>query len=169
MDATLRLTKHPSSIAVIHEIANTVAHLKQLLEREKREVSMHHHRSSSERRNKLQQLSNLIQYIEIQAERVEKTLNPKKRSHGLHYYVLATISNVVLGVDGVAQIGRSMESRLRSWLDQQGVRDLIQLIIERCGSNISDERIILAISSFEYSIKKGVRFFASRHHLVVRD
>eukprot|EP00250_Pteridium_aquilinum_P012610 c20831_g1_i1 orf=343-1617(+) len=137
--AARHMQHDPTSVDGVRAL---IDRLKHLYHEEKHTYAFTH--QNSEKRKKIESLHNLIQYLESQ---VEKACKAAHRS-GLKYY-LARISNTVLGHE-VSRIGQSMESKLQSWLDQQGVRELAVVI-----SNGSEDACVKAISSFDDMVQKG--------------
>eukprot|EP00250_Pteridium_aquilinum_P013771 c21564_g1_i1 orf=480-2390(+) len=141
--ATQHLQEDPANVESINDLINRLKHL--LLQERQTYAFM---RQNSESRKMLESLHNLIQYLESQLQRLQKATHRR----GLKYY-LASISNKVRGHE-VGRIGQSMESELQSWLDQQNVREVANII-----SNGSEDAQVHAISSFESVIQKGYNSF----------
>lgn len=128
--------------ASVEGVENLIERLKHLLAQEKQQLA--YSRQNSENRFRISSLQNLIQHLESQVQRARKVA----RRRGLKYY-LASISNTVLGHE-LGRIGQSMESELQSWLDQQGVRELVDTLCKD-----SEDAKVKAISSFEAAVRKG--------------
>ncbi|KAI5056862.1 hypothetical protein GOP47_0028680 [Adiantum capillus-veneris] len=137
--AAQHMQHDPASIEGVEVL---IDRLKHLLHAEKHAYTLTH--QNSEKRKKIESLHNLIQYLELQVQKASKAV---QRS-GLKYY-LASVSSTVLG-DEVTRIGQSMGSKLQSWLDQQGVRELADII-----SNGSEDARIEAISSLKDMVRNG--------------
>ncbi|MCO5583390.1 hypothetical protein L7F22_037300 [Adiantum nelumboides] len=137
--AAQHMQQDPASIAGVEVL---IDRLKHLLHAEKHAYTLTH--QTSERRKKIESLHNLIQYLELQVQKARKAV---QRS-GLKYY-LASVSNTVLGNE-VTRIGQSMGSKLQSWLDQQGVRELEEVL-----SSGSEDACLKAISSLKDMVQNG--------------
>lgn len=128
--------------ANVEAVENLIERLKQLLFQEKERCS--YQRQYSENRRSLEGLQNLIGCLESQVQRARKAAHRR----GLKYY-LARISNTVLGHE-MGRIGQSMGSDLQSWLDQQGVRELANIL-----NNGEEDAQSKAIASFESIVRRG--------------
>ncbi|KAH7438400.1 hypothetical protein KP509_04G013500 [Ceratopteris richardii] len=102
-------------------------------------------RQNSDSRKKIESIYNLIQFLEAQVQRLEKM----SQSRGLKYYV-ASISSKIRGSE-IERIGQSMETELQSWLDQQTVRKVADVISK--GSSEAEQ--VHTINSFRELVQKG--------------
>lgn len=139
LDAARHLHKDAASL---EDVENLIQRLKHLHVQEKQKYG--YKRQDSHTRGKLESLQNLVQHLESQARRARKVANMR----GLES-CLVGISNVVLGHE-LRRIGQSMESELKSWLDQQGIRELVDIL-----GNDSEDAQVKAISSLEALVRRG--------------
>lgn len=139
MDAAQHMQHDPRSVEGVESL---IGRLKELLHEERNTYSLTH--QNSESRKKIESLHYLIQFLESE---VQKTRKAEHRS-GLRYY-LARVSNTVWGHE-VGRIGQNMESKLQSWLDQQGIREVADVV-----SSGSEDARLKAISSLENVVQKG--------------
>ncbi|KAH7292976.1 hypothetical protein KP509_28G006100 [Ceratopteris richardii] len=140
VDAAQNLQKNPANIAIVN---NLIDKLKDLLLLERQTYALMRQNSGS--RKKIESMFNLIQFLESQVRRLENAV----QRQGLSYY-LASISSKIRGNE-VGRIGRSMETELQSWLDQECVREVADIAIK--GSD--EEEAVRIITSFEKIVQKG--------------
>ncbi|KAH7438401.1 hypothetical protein KP509_04G013500 [Ceratopteris richardii] len=139
-----------NAIRTLHENHANIQSINNLIERLKQYVLQERQnyvfmRQNSDSRKKIESIYNLIQFLEAQVQRLEKM----SQSRGLKYYV-ASISSKIRGSE-IERIGQSMETELQSWLDQQTVRKVADVISK--GSSEAEQ--VHTINSFRELVQKG--------------